>query len=586
MSDFENSDSKDGFSMKLWRGERMCLLGFDVKDPEPDFVGFAIERKEPGMAYFEPLMNRLAFSYDQPATTAVTGKRQFRSTDAPFQKFRWIHFPREPKDGTYRYRATKMHMPSDGVLRAGTAIELDLSLEQVSYRKFLDVGFTRNFASSQAFVDNFAPDGNVDALGRTLLPRIADEGLEFKKTRPEIYKWLGFEATDLVFGMVDEAIRDPKITLDVFAYDLNEPELVAKLVKLGPRLRAIIDDSGVESDEGHGAAHSAESKAAAKLRASAGPGRVKRTHFQNLQHHKVFIASRNGKPFKVLTGSTNFSFRGFYIQANNAMVFTDRGVARLFSEVFQAAFDNPGGFNAHPLASKWHVVQSPGKPKVELCFSPHKNPDLSLRRVGDAIDGAQSAVIYAVAFLNQIKSGAGRTALDKVMGRTVFSHGVADKRGGGLRLQKPDGSTGMVDFAYMAKMSPEPFRSEWQGGKGINVHHKFVVTDFNLPTAKVFTGSCNLSPSGEKGNGDHFILIEDRKVAVSYAIEGVRLFDHLHFRNHLRDAQEKKKAGEAEKAKAAITLRKPRAISGKPAWFERFYQPGSQLEKDRQLFSR
>ena len=39
MSDFEKHKSKNGFTMKLWRGERMCLLGFDVDGPEEDFVG-------------------------------------------------------------------------------------------------------------------------------------------------------------------------------------------------------------------------------------------------------------------------------------------------------------------------------------------------------------------------------------------------------------------------------------------------------------------------------------------------------------------------------------------------------------------
>jgi hypothetical protein len=56
-----------------------------------------------------------------------------------------------------------------------------------------------------------------------------------------------------------------------------------------------------------------------------------------------------------------------------------------------------------------------------------------------------------------------------------------------------------------------------------------VVTDFNLPTAKVFTGCSNLSESGEKGNGDHLIMIEDPRVATSYAIQAVLIFDHLHF---------------------------------------------------------
>jgi hypothetical protein len=35
-----------------------------------------------------------------------------------------------------------------------------------------------------------------------------------------------------------------------------------------------------------------------------------------------------------------------------------------------------------------------------------------------------------------------------------------------------------------------------------------------------------------------------------------------------------------------LTLRKPTALSGKPAWFERFYVAGSQLEQDRTLFAR
>ena len=43
MNDFENADSKPGLSMKLWRGERMCLIGFDVPKPVPTaLVGFAI----------------------------------------------------------------------------------------------------------------------------------------------------------------------------------------------------------------------------------------------------------------------------------------------------------------------------------------------------------------------------------------------------------------------------------------------------------------------------------------------------------------------------------------------------------------
>jgi phosphatidylserine/phosphatidylglycerophosphate/cardiolipin synthase-like enzyme len=571
MNDFQNKNTSDGFSMKLWRGERMCMIGFDVAQPEPDLVGFAIECKGPDDRDFQPLKNRVAFSYDQPAAAAVTGARQFPSTEAPFQKFRWIHFPKEPKEGGYTYRGTKMHMPVDGPPKAGTSIKLDISLDPVTYHDFLDIGFTRNFASSQAFVEKF-PNGTIPtALGAKIIPASAEKGLDFKKLNQpaDLYQWMGFEAHELVFDFLDTAVKDQTISVDVFTYDFNEPDIFARLLKLKKRLRIIVDNSA-----GHGASSSSESKAAKALQASAGADNVRRTHFKRLQHNKVFIAKRNGKAFRVLAGSTNHSFRGIYIQANNILAFDQPDVAGLFAQYFEAAFADPAGFNKTDLASKWHVVQTDGKPPVHLCFSPHKSADLSLNPVRGAIDQATSSVLYNVAFLNQIKSGPTKEAFDRLLKRPVFSYGVCDKAGG-LEVRKPDGTVGLVDFAYLAKNAPEPFKSEWSGQKGINIHHKFVVTDFNMPTAKVFSGSCNLAPGGEEGNGDHLIMIEDPKVAQGYAIEALRVFDHLHFRSVMKKATKKPQA---------LTLRKPTAISGQPAWFEEFYKPNSQKERDRVLF--
>jgi PLD-like domain len=578
MNDFENKASEEGFTVKLWRGERMCLIGFDVDTPEPDLVGFAIECKSPGSSEFIPLRNRLAFSYDRPIDEAVNGFRNYLSTAAPFQKFRWLHFPYKPRPGSYTYRVTKMHMPRDTAPVRGSGIELDISLDPVTYGEFLDVGFTRNFASSQAYADRYgnAPD---------IIPPKAEEGLDFtKKTATDVYEWLGFEAYDLLFGFLDDALGDPNVELDVFAYDLNERDVVAHLERFGKRLRIIIDDSVTKKKgrtTGHGTPRSTESEAAKRLRKSAGADHVKRTHFANLQHHKVLIAKRQGRAFKVLVGSTNFSFRGLYIQANNVLVFHAPEVASLYAEAFATAFRDPRGFKADPLAGKWHMVNVEGKPAAHFCFSPHQSSDLSLNPVRGAIDQATSSVLYSIAFLNQIKSGPTKEALDRLIRKNIFSYGIADKRGS-LEIAKPDGSTGLVDFAYLAEKAPEPFKSEWSGGKGINIHHKFVVTDFSLPSAKVFTGSSNLAPSGESKNGDHLIMIEDRKVATGYAIEVLRIFDHLHFRSRMRDARKKKPADQISQP---LTLMKPTAISGKPAWFEAYFASGTQKEHDRKLFS-
>jgi phosphatidylserine/phosphatidylglycerophosphate/cardiolipin synthase-like enzyme len=586
MDEFSASAARPNFTMKLWRGERMCLVAFDVDAPEPDLVGFAIECKPPGAKRFTQLQNRLAFSYDEPLAEAVTGARMYPSKQAPFQKFRWVHFPFEPRPGLYAYRGTKMHMPQDGVLKAGSSITLKISLDPMTYAGFVDVGFTRGFASSQAFRDRFPKHADIDAIGKTIIPSRADAGLSFAKRPGDIYRWMGFEAVDLIFAMLDEALADPTVTLDVLAYDLNEPDLVARLEQLGPRLRIVVDDSTVKSKttgklSGHGTPESNESEAAARLAVTAGAANVRRTHFSGLQHHKVLIASRAGVPFKVLAGSTNFSFRGLYIQSNNVLVFADPGIASLFHQAFEASFANPGGFKQLELAKKWQLAPAnAASVPVHVCFSPHSSSSLPLNPVRGAIEQASSSVFYAVAFLNQIKSGPTKEAFDRLIERPIFSYGLSDKAGG-LEIIKPDGSVGLVDFAFLAKNAPEPFKSEWSGGQGINVHHKFVVTDFSLPTAKVFTGSSNLAPSGESGNGDHLLMIEDPRIATAYAIEALRVFDHLHFRSTLQET-----TGLTAPAKrTALTLRKPRAISGKAAWFETYYVVGSQKMKDRQLFA-
>ena len=89
MGDFTNGRTIDGFTVKLWRGERMALIGMDVEVPEADLVGFSIEVQSPGSPEFNTLRNRLHFSYDGvPLVDPVNGYRNFPSTEAPFQKFR------------------------------------------------------------------------------------------------------------------------------------------------------------------------------------------------------------------------------------------------------------------------------------------------------------------------------------------------------------------------------------------------------------------------------------------------------------------------------------------------------------------
>lgn len=575
MSGYTCYATDNGFHFKLWRGERMVLLGFDVDEPEPDFVGFAIKVCPPNSKDYTYLKNRIAFDYTD---AKVTGDRLFDTNVAPLQKFRWIHFPWQPVAGIYHYQATKMHMEPDGSLRAGITLENSIELSPVTYDDIVDIGFTRNFASSQAYRDQF--NNNAD-----IIPGQDEDGLNFKlrddvkNNRGEtVYDWLGFEAKTLIDTFIQEVLDNPELRLDFMAYDLNLPDLVEKLEVIGPRLRAVIDDSSKKDKEtgileGHGAKNSSESVASQRL-AVAG-AQVTRTRFFNLQHHKVLIQrDKQNQAVKVLCGSTNFSFRGLYIQANNVLVFHSSGVAASFGQMFDEAFTEPNAFRHSPLSQSIQTIKHANGPTINVSYSPHRATSLSLDPVVNAINQASSSVFYSIAFLNNMRESPVGVALAELLNRPVFSYGTVNTAGK-LQVVKPDGTLAVADFAYLAKKAPEPFRTEWAGGKGINIHHKFVVTDFNLASAKVFTGSSNLAPSGEKNNGDHLIMIEDQKIATAYVIEAIRVFDHLQFRQRMQGA------GDVQ----VLKLLKPTAITGQPAWFTRFYIADSQAKNDRLLFS-
>src|SRR6185369_11399243 len=143
------------------------------------------------------------------------------------------------------------------------------------------------------------------------------------------------------------------------------------------------------------------------------------------------------------------------------------------------------------------------------------------------------------------------TAITKVtQDHAIFVYGISDRSVGGLDIQKPDGNIAPVNPAALTGDVPEPFKSEPTGGGGNRMHHKFVVIDFDKPTARVYLGSYNFSTAADGLNGENLLLVRNRRIAVSYAVEALRLFDHYHFRV---TQQEAKKA-----RKKLVLLRPPR----------------------------
>jgi phosphatidylserine/phosphatidylglycerophosphate/cardiolipin synthase-like enzyme len=554
------------FSLKIHRGEGMSLLAMNWKNGTPpvDFAGFAIEYREPGGDRFFALKNRLSFEGTNVAATKLSTRL------SPIQMFRWVHFPRNADmPGSFTYRVTPVFMNELDELSYGEFQQAEIVLKRETYPDQLNVTFTRGFVSSQAFVDRYESIAPI----ATLLPSTANKGLDFVPSHPktaEALTWMGFEARLDILDILDRAIADPTAQVRVVAYDLNEPEMFSRLEKLQSRLRIIIDNDGA-----HGKAGSAENEAERGLVLSAGRDQVKRQHMGKLQHNKMIVVS--GDTVKVaVAGSTNFSWRGFYVQANNALIISGENAVKPFVSAFEQYWisSSASAFGS-TISAEWASLGLDGI-DAQVTFSPHSPTNAVLANIaGDLSQNVTSSLFFSLAFLYQTP-GPVLAAIQKVTADDkLFVYGISDKKVGGMDLLKPNGNLAPVFPSALSKNVPEPFKSEPVGGSGTRMHHKFLVIDFDKPSARVYLGSFNFSGTADTKNGENLLLIRDRKIAVSYLIEALRIFDHYHFRVN---------QNAAKKARKTLSLQKP-PPAGQEAWWQEDYTDPRKI-KDRLLFSK
>jgi phosphatidylserine/phosphatidylglycerophosphate/cardiolipin synthase-like enzyme len=574
------------FTLKVYRGEGMVLLAMNWKTgtPPADFVGFSIEYCQPGDAEFFPVKNRLHFSGMKKPAQAGKAPEQYPSTEAPFQTFRWVHFPRlADTPGKFTYRVTPKFMNDEGVLSAGVAQEVQLEIYSETDPGKFNIAFTRGYVSSQAFADKF---GGAEGL-KKLIPADADDGNEFTSTHKDAaraYQWMGFEARERILNLLDDAAEDGANVM-VVAYELNLPEVIDRLAALGGKLRIIIDDSsnrrkkadGTYTGKDKGAPDSAESKAEAALKTAG--AQVIRQHMGQLQHNKMIVV--DGPSVKrVVLGSTNFSWRGLFVQSNNAFILCGKDAVDEQKAAFEAYWNGDANTFSKSVPAAWRKLDVTGL-DADISMSPHAAKNSTQKAIANDVDSATSSLLFSLAFLNQT-SGDVTEAVKRAINRAdLFAYGISDKRTK-IVLQQPDGNPAPVFAASLSRGLPEPFRSEASGGGGVKMHHKFIVIDFDKPTARVYTGSYNFSKPADRSNGENLLLIRDPRVATAYMVEALRIFDAYQFR--VSFGAKKATPGQPKPKPRPKELKRPPNQADELPWWDKFWSEPIK-KRDREMFA-
>jgi len=579
------SKSKGPFSVRAHVGDAKTLLAFNIdKAGARDLAGFTVQcQPAEGDAFY--LLNTLQF--ERPGDHAQDSTEPANSSiNAPYHKFRWLHVPggahqgTEPSYGAYTYTVTPRYFDNGKMRPMDKSLSVAVTVKVAPFAKGkVALGFTRGFTQSQAFVHHFSKDAQIAPARRDLVfDTSVDAGQNAQGrafTFEEEYVWSGFTARQRIFDILNDVLKDKSKSIDIFAYDLNEPDIIALLLKLAAqgRIRIILDNAplhhpkkGAKTKAGKPVKPAWEDKFEAAFRKAAKKGAdILRGHFGRYSHDKIFIVSRKDKAVTVLTGSTNFSVTGMYVNSNHVVVFDDPAVAGTYSKLFQAAWDGgaaKGPFVKSDFARQPYPFKSAGVPQTEITFSPHQN-DYALdvlQNLADRIakegkkSKADGSVLFAVMQLDGSDSTVYKALSAVHENEKIFSYGISDTQSG-IKLYKPGTGKGiLVTGKPTSTALPAPFDQVPNiGGVGHQVHHKFVVCGFNDDDAVVYCGSSNLASGGEELNGDNLVAIHDTDVATAFAIEAVALVDHFNFLDNYQNKA--KTSGTVSRKKKKETIK-------------------------------
>ncbi len=616
-------------SVRAHVGDAKTLLAFNMeKASTKNLAGFTIWCKpQKGDGYF--LLNTLQF--EQPGQHAqVPAQPANSSVNAPYQKFRWLHVlgqahqGLDPFYGAYEYTVTPRYFDDRGMLQPmDNKLSVTVKVDVKPFNKGkVALGFTRGFTQSQAFVHHFNNSASIVPKKRDLVfdtskqAGVNAHGDKFSYAQE--YEWMGLTARRQILDLLKAVLADRSLHVDVFAYDFNEPDMAQMLLKLAAqgRVRVMLDNAPLHTTKPgqkvkgkpkkptlEDAFEKAFEKAAKK------GAEIQRGHFGRFSHDKVFIVSKGGSAKKVarkvLTGSTNFSVTGMYVNSNHVIVLDDPKIAAAYQKVFDAAWESDASkaaFVKSELSRQKFAFKANGVPRMEIAFSPHSEEfALSvLKGIADRVgqEGkkpkSEGSVLFAVMQLDGSDSTVFKALANVHRNERVFSFGITDTTKG-IKLYKSGTKQGvLVTGKPTSTVLPAPFDQVPNiGGVGHQVHHKFVVCGFNGADPVVYCGSSNLASGGEKLNGDNLLAIHDGDIATAFAIEAVGLVDHFNFLDRYATKKARATNGSRGRArtKGAPAVKTQAALDAKwhlftdEKWSKSYFDPKDLHSADRQVFA-
>ncbi|MGO4396466.1 phospholipase D-like domain-containing protein [Variovorax sp. M-6] len=499
-------------------------------------LGFAIERiwletRIPGRALntSEFLLNRVGFAAD----TAAGPNQRNPSNVWPFQRYNWTDHDLSFGDRA-RYRVVPMvGAPSALGARADWASEwLEVDATQPASGR-LSCFFNRPMAASP-WMARIASEKGIETSS-ALVATVTDTASEFLRD---------FCGGTLIFAlrnMFDFADSNPAIHLYAALFELEDPEVVDRFCRLGPRAHVVLSNGSAKpsepdaSAEARKAIHAAGCEVVDRMTSNPNAG-------GDLGHNKFIVVAEGANPIRVWTGSTNLTPTGLFTQVNNAILVDSEALADQYLDQWKrlarAKSEAPSTLKKDNAAPD-KGTSDPAT--IQPWFTPTvKHNDLA--RMRELIAGAKEGILF-LSFM----PGATGPVVDILEERAngMYVRGVVNQFVGGPQGKLVATLTGgsKTDPMDLDAFTPTGIKEQFafwakefmRGGKiSVLVHSKVMCIDPFGDHPVVITGSHNFSSPASESNDENFIIVEnDKAVAQAYAAHIISVYNHYRWRQYV-----------------------------------------------------
>jgi phosphatidylserine/phosphatidylglycerophosphate/cardiolipin synthase-like enzyme len=390
-------------------------------------------------------------------------------------------------------------------------------------------------------------------------PKMADLIAQTKAPANELRNELSGLLRPQILAMLDD-VRKNGGEIYAALYELNDPELIAGLKALGKKCHLILANGAFKpptNDE--------NAKVRSDLRSVVDlhDRMVSSGHFA---HNKfVVCCDSQGKPQRVLSGSTNWTMTGLCTQANNGIIVDDPGLAQDFLDEWHLLQKAGNGYPADLAktnsSSKTFNVDNG---TITQWFAPTDGgPDLDYAR--KLINAAKQGILFLFfnpgVFAGDDKPAEKWTLLQNILFRHhegtpnfdagLYIRGVVNQEIAGLTSEAKGNSTKQValdptaaapvtlfsggkeppqrlGFESMVPKNIKDVFHSWDKetlGTGVHIHSKVVVLDPFGAHPVVMTGSHNLGFKASTANDDNLMIVEgNAPLAAAYAINIIAIY--------------------------------------------------------------